>query len=133
MLLDTLGDQIRLWNDTSWLIHSGNQWFIRSKYSGRVFYPGMVSVNKIHESQKDEFYLVENKNGFGILSSHSGSFINISFTDILDIGTENCPVYFAEKYIPEAELYIIIYYSNSGEVIRKQVFTSGEYSNIYCR
>jgi len=133
MLMDTLGSQIKIWNDTSYLIHSDDFWSIHGMKSGRTIASGLLSIKKIIDLPDEKYYLIESNNGFGILSNKTGSLINASFTDILNLGNEVHPIYFAEKYIPEAEFYIIIYYSSEGKVLRKQVFTSAEYNKIYCR
>ncbi len=133
IIIDTLGNQIKMWNDTSFIIHSDDFWSIRSINSGKIFYPDLLNVKKIIDRPDSKFYLTENHGGFGILGSTSGPLINMTFTDILNLGSARHPVYFAEKYIPEAEFYIVIYYSAEGKVIRKQVFTSTEYNKIYCR
>ena len=55
------------------------------------------------------------------------------FNDIINIGTVENPVYFAEKYIIEADFYVIIYYDAKGKILRKQIFTEeAEYEKIYC-
>jgi hypothetical protein len=127
------GDQVLFWNDTSCLVRSGDTWSIRAILTGQILFDDMSSYKKLFDSEGEIFYLVKRQNFFGILSDKNGLIINCSFTDVLNIGNKNRPVYFAEKYIPEAEMYIVIYYSGKKEVIRKQVFTPGEYSKIYCR
>ena len=42
-------------------------------------------------------------------------------------------MYFAEKYIIEADFYVVIYYDATGKILRKQIFTEAEeYDKIYC-
>ena len=93
---------------------------------------GLNSYREISSPDDTKFYLAENDTGFGVLGTRSGQLINLTFTDIINLGFDNRPIYFAEKYIPEADLYIVIYYSQDGKLLRKQVFSSQEYSKIYC-
>jgi hypothetical protein len=132
MILNTDGNQVKIWNDTSFLIHEGDKWTILGKSSGKFLYDGLTSIKEISASGNNKYYLVENDEGFGVIGNESGQLINLSFTDIVNIGSGRSPVYFAEKYIPEADLYVVIYYSSDGKLIRKQVFSSQEYSKIYC-
>jgi hypothetical protein len=131
--IEIVGDQINYWNDTSCLIHSANSWSIRSILTGQILYDNISSYKKSFSSGKEIYYLMEKQDYFGILSNMNGLIINFSFTDILNIGSDPQPVYFAEKYIPEADLYIVIYYTGNKKIIRKQVFSHEEYSKIYCR
>ena len=132
MLLNIEGDQVRIWNDTSFMVHEGDHWNIYGKNSGKILISGLTSFREISSSDNKKFYLAEDNTGFGILGNKSGQLINLTFTDIINIGLDDKPLYFAEKYIPEADLYIVIYYSNDGKLLRKQVFSSQEYSKIYC-
>jgi hypothetical protein len=80
----------------------------------------------------EKILLFRKEDQFGIVSNTEGLIINPTFNDILNIGSADEPIYFTEKYISEAEFYIVIYYNSKGEIIRKQVFTDEEYDKIYC-
>ena len=84
-------------------------------------------------AEQDEMIMLFRKEEkFGVVSNTKGLIIEPTFNDILNIGSLEEPVYFTEKYIPEAEFYIVIYYNSRGEILRKQVFTDEEYDKIYC-
>jgi hypothetical protein len=42
------------------------------------------------------------------------------------------PLYFTEKQVEEAGIYVVIYYDKDGRQLRKQVFETDEYEKIYC-
>jgi hypothetical protein len=59
--------------------------------------------------------------------------VGATFNDIINIGTQGTPVYFCEKFIIEADFYVVIYYDAKGKILRKQIFTDPEeYEKIYC-
>lgn len=125
-------DDIRYWNDTSMLVKENDIWhlfdIINNDYIIENIFDYQILTNDGHE--KTVLFTAEGN--YGIINNLRGFIINPSFNDIVDIGSEEHPVYFAEKYIPEAEFYIVIYYDENGEVLRKQVFSDEEYDKIYC-
>ncbi|HLF33694.1 MAG TPA: WG repeat-containing protein [Cyclobacteriaceae bacterium] len=133
--INTTGEKIEYWNDTACVIIEEKIGRIVTINSGKVAYDLITSFGKISGNSSETFYLVKAGplNQYGILSDVNGLVVNISFTDILNIGTTEGPVYFAEKYIQEADIYIVIYYAPDGSVIRKQVYSPEEYEKIYCR
>ena len=80
-----------------------------------------------------QILLITKDSKSGILSNKHGEVVGATFNDIVNIGSVENPVYFAEKYILEAEFYVVIYYDASGKILRKQIFTEAEeYDKIYC-
>ena len=41
-------------------------------------------------------------------------------------------LYLTEKYVPEADLYILIYLDAAGKLIRRQALTADQYDRLYC-
>jgi hypothetical protein len=81
-------------------------------------------MKKIVKLHRDNYY--------GVMSSRMGLIIPISFTDIINLGTLDDPLYFTEKYIEEAGIYIVVYYNKKGELVRKQAYEEEEYERILC-
>jgi hypothetical protein len=128
---DFIFDEIRYWNDTSLLGLKEDYWSISDINTGEPLIDEIRDFDML--SQKEELILLFRKEEqFGVISSAYGLIVNPTFNDVLNIGTEDHPIYFTEKYISEAEFYIVIYYNSTGDIIRKQVFTSEEYDKIYC-
>ena len=76
--------------------------------------------------------MISTSAGYGLLDNREGVQLNPGFNDIINLGTAEEPVFFTEKYIPEADYFVVIYYNQKMEVIRKQVFDSGNYDQVYC-
>ena len=124
-------DEILHWNDTSILVKSGEDWNITDLKSGEILLDGLRDFDFLNEGE-EKTILFRKEENFGVVSNVEGIIINPTFNDIINIGSQEIPIYFTEKYISEAEFYIIIYYNSRGEIIRKQVFTDEEYDMIYC-
>jgi hypothetical protein len=58
--------------------------------------------------------------------------IPIKFTDLVNVGSPANPVFFTEKHVEEASLFVVIYYDQSGKLIRREVYEHDEYERIYC-
>jgi hypothetical protein len=124
-------DEIIYWNDSSILVKVEDNWNITELQTGEILLDGIKDFDFLNE-EEEKIILFRKEEQFGIVSSTEGIIISPTFNDILNIGNEETPVYFTEKYISEAEFYIVIYYNSKGEIIRKQVFTDEEYDMIYC-
>ncbi|MFC2125409.1 tol-pal system YbgF family protein [Bacteroidota bacterium] len=124
---------IQYWNDSTALCRTAyDAWILYDIYDQSVDIDGITNFHTISQSPKERIILFTSEEQFGIASNLRGLIINPSFSDIVNIGNINDPIYFTEKYIPEAEFFVVIYYNKSGEILRKQVFTQAEYGNIYC-
>ncbi len=124
-------EEIIFWNDTSILVKMDDIWNITELQTGKVLLDEIRDFNFLNEGE-EKIILFRKEEQFGIVSNKEGIIISPTFNDILNIGNEETPIYFTEKYISEAEFYIVIYYNSKGEIIRKQVFTDEEYDMIYC-
>jgi hypothetical protein len=124
-------DEIKYWNDTSMLGMKDGLWNIADIQTEALLVGEIRDFDFLSE-QEEMIILFRREEQFGIVSNKEGLIIDPTFNDILNIGSEEEAVYFTEKYISEAEFYIVIYYNSKGEILRKQVFTDEEYDKIYC-
>ena len=68
-----------------------------------------------------------------MLSNKRGTVIPISFSDLVNLGPADEPIYFTEKHVTEASIFVVIYYDGNGKLIRREVYDdSEEYEKIYC-
>jgi hypothetical protein len=125
-------DNILYWNDTSALVSEDGRWYVYDIKGQTTAYDDIDQYKVLDESDVDKILLITRQGKVGILSSFYGEIIGPTFNDVVNVGSAENPVYFAEKYIPEAEFYVVIYYDSRGKILRKQVFNREEYDNIYC-
>lgn len=131
-------DRIEPWNDTISLVKKDDFWALYDIKNQQYTFEEIEIVEGMDQGgAKDphdrEIFLFITKNSQeGVLSNISGKIVGPTFNDVYNVGDRENPIFFAEKYIPEAEFYIVIYYDKTGQIIKKQVFTGDEYWKIYC-
>jgi hypothetical protein len=86
----------------------------------------------IAESQNEKIAIVRANNYYGVLSTLNGVVIPLTFTDIVNVGSPEEPLYFTEKHVEEASIYVVIYYDKEGKLLRRYVYDPDEYEKIYC-
>ncbi len=125
-------EEILDWNDSIALVKKAGVWALYHIARGEFVYDGITEF-KVLRDGADKLLLVTRNGQLGVLSNIHGVIIGATFNDIINIGSAEQPVFFAEKYIREAEFYIVIYYDERGKILRKQIFTEPEeYDKIYC-
>jgi len=125
-------DEVLYWNDSSALVRIEDEWNIYDIQGDNDAYQPISEFKYLRNEKENILIIITCKSGNGVLSNREGQIITPTFNDVVNVGSVAKPVYFAEKYIREAEFYVIIYYDASGNILRKQVFNQEEYDNIYC-
>ncbi len=126
-------DQVYYWCDTAALVFHQSKWkifdFVLGRFDVEFFdrfeplpavLPGEVRLKTYRSS------------GFGVLSSHKGRLIAEEFTGINDIGEPGRPLYLVEKHIPQASIYVLLYYNGSGNIIKRQVINDPIFERYSC-
>ena len=121
------------WNDSIALVKVEDQWRLYDIKHDTYIYEGISEYKVLRHDEEEKILLITKDSQNGILSNKYGEVVSTTFNDIINIGTTETPVYFAEKYVLEADFYVIIYYDAKGNILRKQIFTDeAEYEKIYC-
>ena len=124
-------EQIRTWSDSLVIASRDNRWSVLNYHTGEVHFDEITGLEWISDGDRHKL-VVKTGAGYGLLDNYQGMLLNPGFNDIINLGTEKEPVFFTEKYIPEADYFVVIYYNQDMDVIRKQVFDSGNYDQVYC-
>jgi hypothetical protein len=56
----------------------------------------------------------------------------VSFSDIINVGSPAQPLYFTEKHVEEASIFVVIYYDSAGKMLRREIYEQDDYEKIYC-
>jgi hypothetical protein len=86
----------------------------------------------IRDDSGEKIYRIRQGNSYGVISNRAGTIIPVKFTDLVNVGSTQHPVYFTEKHVEEAALYVVIYYNAQGKFIMKEVYEQDDYERIYC-
>lgn len=126
-------EQILHWTDSVALVKAPAGWSLLNLYTRKVELGNIKSFRPIRETKGEKLYIFQSASDMGVLSSSAGVVIPFRFTDIINVGSADTPVYFTEKHVPEASLFVVIYYDSQGKLIRKDVYEQDDYERIYCQ
>ena len=126
-------DEVRPWNDSSALVRKDFQWMIFNIFSGKVTRGKIMDYHLVSDSRLEKVAIVHQDLYYGVVGSLRGEIIPPSFSDIVNVGSDEEPLYFASKNVEEAGIYVVIYYDKNGKLLRKQVYEEAEYEKIYCQ
>lgn len=126
-------DEIKYWNDSVALVKQGLSWNFYDIHGRRFTETDLRSFTFIKDFADEKIAIVQKGDGFGVLSNRGKVIVPLTFTSVLNLGSTESPLYFTEKHIPEASLFVVIYYDASGTMIRKEIYDDAiDYDKIYC-
>jgi hypothetical protein len=125
-------DEIRYWNDSAAWVKKNFSWGIYSIAKKDMRLSRIRSFQNIKDTGGETIVRIQQENYFGIVSNRKGVLIPPTFTEIVNVGSDEKPFYFTEKRVEEAGIYVVIYYNSQGKFVRKQVYEEEEYDKIYC-
>lgn len=131
-LMPLVYEEVRYWNDSVALVKEASFWSLYNFRDQQIVYGGIKTIHTINSNESEKVSLILKDSGYGILSNLRGEVISATYDDVINVGTQENPVYLAEKLIAEADFYVIIYYDKKGKVIRKQALDAKDYPSIYC-
>ncbi|MDN5212394.1 WG repeat-containing protein [Fulvivirgaceae bacterium BMA12] len=124
-------EKINFWNDSLALVYKDNYWGIYDIYDNEYRIENIISLQLTGDTLETKAIVLGEK-GYGVLSNKSGMIISPTFDDLQIIGGDDVYLYFCEKYVKEADLYVVVYYDKTGKRIWRQVYDSNVYDRIYC-
>lgn len=87
----------------------------------------------IRDTPDRKLAIVQRGNDFGVISNEGKVVLPPTFSEVVNLGSADAPLYFTEKHVPEASLHIVIYYDRNGEMIRKEIYdNAADYDRIFC-
>ncbi len=125
-------DKVRYWNDSVALVFQNESWGLYQIEKNEFLMEGLLTFKTVRDG-KEQIAIFSTETGYGIIGSSSGIIIPPTFNDLLLIGSKNDYLFFCEKYIKEADWYVVIYYDKKGTIVNKQVYDAQLYEQIYCQ
>ncbi len=124
--------EVRYWNDTVAMVKQDHRWMFYAWASNQVVLDNIKNYKLIRDRGNDKLAIVYQENAYGVIHSKLGTIIPINFSDIVNIGSVDVPLYFTEKHVEEASLFVVIYYNHEGKLLHREVYEHDEYEKIYC-
>lgn len=125
-------EEIQYWNDSSALVKKNFNWILYNFVEKRIVMDKIKTFKWVLNAEQEKIMIVQQENSYGVMSSRRGAFIPATFTDIVNLGSATVPLYFTEKHVEEASIFVVIYYDKNGVQLRKQVYETDDYERIYC-
>lgn len=124
-------EAVRAWSDSAYWVKENDYWKIWS-LTGAMDIGEMEDLETLPKLAADECLLVKTSEGMGVMSRKHGLIIPPKYNDILNLGTGEKPVFFAEQHLETAAFYVVTYFDGEGSTIHSQAYRPDEYDRIYC-
>ncbi len=124
-------DEIKQWNDTSYLTRNSNEFLIINQQEEAVYEP-IESVKTVISNDTHSICRFVKNGKYGLLSSQYGELLEPEFTDIFNIGSKDNPLIFADQHLDKAGFHVVSYVSEKGELILSKAYTKDEFDKILC-
>lgn len=125
-------EEIRYWNDSSALVKKNFNWVIYNFVEKKIILDKIKTFKWVLDTDQEKIIIVQQENSYGVMSNRQGVIIPATFTDIVNLGSATVPLYFTEKHVEEASIFVVIYYDKNGKQLRRQVYEADDYERIYC-
>lgn len=126
-------DEIKYWDDSTALVRKGSYWNFYEVFSKKNTESNLRNIIMIRNTADEKIAIIQKENNYGVVSNRRNVIIPVTFTDIINLGSAERPLYFTEKHIREASLFVVIYYDEDGNMLRKEIYDeAAEYDKIYC-
>lgn len=125
-------DEVQVWSDSVALLRTGFNW----KFHDLMLHKDLIqSVKKLHyieDTDEGKLAIIKTDHHYGVVSNTKGVIIPPTFSYIVNVGSAEEPVYFTEKHVEEASIYVVIWYDANGKLLRREVYEEDDYERILC-
>jgi acyl carrier protein len=125
-------NDIQFWNDTTALVKKNSQWMLYEIKTKKIVLDQIKDFTFIRNTSSEKLAIVYQGSNHGVLHNQKGTIIPISYTDVINVGSAEKPLYFTEKNVEEAAIVVVMYYNDQGTMVRKEVYDHEDYGKIYC-
>jgi hypothetical protein len=124
--------EIQFWNDTTALVKKNAHWMLYEITTNKVVLDEIKDLTWIRNSSTEKLAIVHQQASYGVVHNQNGTIIPISYNDIVNVGSDELPLYFTEKQVEEANIFVVLYYNSKGELLRTAVYDQDDYDKVYC-
>ena len=115
------------------LVRQGPSWSLYHIATRTTLEQELRHVRRLSDSPDEAMAIVQKASGFGVLSSTGEVVIPMTFSDVINVGSKELPLFFTEKHVPEASVHVVMYYDAAGNMLRKEIYDdASEFDRIYC-
>lgn len=125
-------EEIRFWSDSTALLKKNFQWILFNFIEKKKIMDRIRDFRWIQDTEEEKILILHQDNYYGVIHNRKGIILPATYTDIINLGPATQPLYFTEKHVEEASIYVVIYYDANGKLLRRQVIEEDDYDTIYC-
>jgi hypothetical protein len=125
-------NDIQFWNDTTALVKRNSQWMLYEIKTRKVLLDQIKDLQMIRSTPTEKLAIIYQGANHGVIHNQKGTIIPISYTDVINVGSPEKPLYFTEKFVKEASIFVVIHYNDQGKMVRKEIYDQEDYDKIYC-
>jgi hypothetical protein len=123
---------VQPWKDSVAIVRQNTLYQFYNVYSKEAELAGISHLKTIRNTAEERLTIVNKEGKYGVISNRTGVVIPVNFSDIVNVGSAEQPMYFTEKHVQEASIFVVIYYDAAGKMLRREVYEQDEYERIYC-
>lgn len=125
-------EEVAHWSDSVAWVKKGGVWKLLDIGTHKVKLDNIRQFQYIRETGPEKLAVVQQDKSFGVLSNRKGVVIPVQYTDVVNLGTRETPLYFTERHIVEAGLTVVVYFDRNGKAVRSQAMEADELDKITC-
>lgn|GEM_PF-372958 len=125
-------ESVEYWTDTIALVKNNYSWSLYNTLTMKMVETGITNIEYIVNGPEEKLAIVKQDNAFGVLSNRRNFVIPATFTNLVNVGSAEEPLYFTEKHVEEALIFVVIYYDARGQMLLRRVYEEADYEKILC-
>jgi hypothetical protein len=131
-VLNFAWDELQYWNDSIALARKDRKWQLVHISENKAVYGPFQDFRLIKQPHEESLAIVYTPEGYGLFSSKDGELISPAYDDLVNMGTVSEPLFYAEKRVKEAGLFVVVYLNAQGETIFKDAYPREEWLRLLC-
>ena len=124
--------EIQPWSDSLAWVRKNQLWMLYNLKLRKVVLDNVKRIRLIQNKPEEKIAIIQRDKDYGVIHNKRGIVIPLNFSDIVNVGSSDRPLYFTEKHVEEASVFVVIYYNSEGKMLRKEVYEHDDYERIYC-
>lgn len=125
-------EDVNVWSDSVAWVKQGGTWKLIEILTQKIKLDNVRSFKIISENAPEKLAIVQQEKAYGVVSSRRGVVVPIQYTDVINLGTRELPLYYSERFITEAGITVIVYFDHRGKTVRSQALEADELEKITC-
>ncbi|MEM6829089.1 MAG: WG repeat-containing protein [Bacteroidota bacterium] len=130
LVIPTDYDEIRYWNDTSYLVKK-EAWYFINQNNEQIGDP-FDYLSELSKSGDESIFEYIKHGKYGLLSSKSGFLLEPEFTEIVNLGSSEEPLFMADQHLKTAQLHVVSYVNANGKLIMSKAYRKSDFDKLLC-